>query len=341
MARTQLDVPAIVASIKDGSAPTPRSRAAVRSHRSGRQQPTAQEFAEALGVDPQRVESLLKSRPAPVRPPIPAPDPAAQAAYQESLILRRAANAIRALPLAPSTTVTLDKPIVIWQTQPHIETDVFIGAEYTPGDAGLLFNVEDVQDAHFRTFVFYYLWENPSEFYAVVNVSTSLLFTGVCTATSNTGFFSGDTSTVDMTCFLSLIRNGGWPNDPGSSTTADGTPYPGYASTAFASVVGLDAVGGGLFGDPGFQQQEFSVTPFDLSFPQMVIPGGASVLFEVSVQESDSVSSFEISNSAQLDFATRGRRVACPGVDLEILTPVGVGVTGFNSEGHLVTQPLA
>ena len=342
MVRTPVDVPAIVASIKDGSSPTAmRSRSAVQLARTGRRQPTVTEVADALGVDQQRIESFLKSQVQPVRPPIPVPDPAIQASYQESLILRRAASAIQALPLAPPTVVTLDKPIVIWETQPHIESNVFIDAEYTPGDAGLRFMVDDAQDSHSRTFIFYYLWQNPSEFYAVVNVSTSLLFTGVCTATSNTGFFSGDLSTISMGCSLGLIRNGGWGVDPISNTPANGTPYPGYQQTLNAPITSLSAQGGGLFGDPGFAQQEFALTPFDLSFVNMVIPGGASTLFEVTVSESDSVSSFEISNSAELDFATGGNRVACPGVELQILTPVGQGVTGFTASGQLITEALA
>lgn len=72
----------------------------------------------------------------------------------------------------------------------------------------------------------------------------------------------------------------------------------------------------------------------------MVVPGGASILFEVTVSELDGVSSFELSNLAELNFADKGNRVTCPGVDLEILTPVGEGVTGFTESGHLITQAL-
>lgn len=209
MARTQLDVSAIVASIKDGSAPTGlRPTPAVQHGRIGRQ-PSPKEVADVLGVDQQRLEALMASRPAPVRRPIPVANPAVLASYKESLVWRRAANAIRALPLAPPTTVTLDTPIVIWQTEPHVQSDVFIDAQYTPGDAALLFRVEDVEpDANYRSFVFFYFWENPSEYYAVVNVSTSLVFTGFCGAYSNTGFFSGDLSQVSMEGSLVLIRNG-------------------------------------------------------------------------------------------------------------------------------------
>jgi hypothetical protein len=343
MARTQLDVPAVVASIKGGAVPTGlRPTPAVQHGRIGRQ-PSPKEIADVLGVDQQRLESLMASQPAPVRRPVPVPDPVLQARFHESLILNRAAGAIRALPLAPPTTVTLEAPIVIWQTQPHIQSDVFIDAQYTPGDAGLLFRVEDVQPGpNYRSFVFFYIWENTTEYYAVVNVSTSLFLTGSCAAYSNTGFFSGDLSTVDIDCSLGLIRNGGWGNDPVTNMPADGTPYPTYPqTTTWASIASLYAQGGGLFGDPGDQQQQFSMTPFDLSYLNMVVPGGASVLFEVTISESDSVSSFELSNLAEMNFADKGNRVACPGVVLEILTPVGEAVTGLTASGHLVTKSLA
>jgi hypothetical protein len=264
------------------------------------------------------------------------PDPAAEESHHESLILRRAANAIQALPLAPSGFVSVDTPILIWEVGPHYGPHVFADGEYTPGDAGLRFNVEDRENA-FRTFAFYYIWENPSEFFAVVNVATSLLFTGVCTARSATGFFTGESS-LFFSCGIEFIRNSGWGNDPITNNPTDGTVYPAFAATTFATVANLTA--SDIFEGSGFLQREFSGTPFDLSYQQMVVPGGASVLFEVMVQVLDTVSSAETANSTSLDFATGDNRVACPGIELEILTPEALGVTGLTLSGDLVTQPL-
>jgi hypothetical protein len=305
MDRTPLDVPSIVASIKDGKAPTAlRPRPAVQRG---------------------RIE----------RKPFPVADPAAQAAYQESLILRRAAKAIRALPLAPSTTITLADPLLIWQTMPALEP-VFIGAEYTPGDAGLLIRVEDVGPAHnYYRFVFYYIWENLSEYYAVVNVSTSLVLTGTAAASTNAGILTSDFAVAELSCYLDLIRNGGWGIDPITNTPADGTEYPAFQQTMSSFMASLNA----QFAITSVQE-DFSVQPFDLSFVDMVVPGGASVLFGVTLSVSDSISAPE-SNMAEFDFATGGNRIACPGIDLEILTPVGDGVTGLTPTGQLVTQPLA
>lgn len=221
------------------------------------------------------------------------------------------------------TTTTLTKPIVIWQTQPHPQLNIFLEWEIIDDGSFVRVNIADVAaGTQNRAFVFYYLWSNPSAGYAVVNVSTSLILNGVCDLGANTGFFSGDHTHLDSSAQLMLWRNGGWGTDPATGVSLDQSYYPGYAQTLYSPIVSLDAQGGGLFGDPGSAGKTFLQEDFPLSYPQMVVPGYASVMFMVTWLVNTSVSDFEISDWVYGDFGTKDRRVVSPGVTLEVLTPV-------------------
>ncbi|TAM68924.1 MAG: hypothetical protein EPN48_09540 [Microbacteriaceae bacterium] len=219
--------------------------------------------------------------------------------------------------------VTLPEPILIWQTKPHVQLDVLVESELV--DFGSFARIQIVDTAattQNRAFVFYYLWVNPSQAYAVVNVASVMILTGKCVLSANKGFFSGDHTHLDAAASLVLWRNGGWGADPQTGVSLDQSIYPGYASTLYVPIADLDANGGGIFGDFGSAEQNFPGTSFELSFPQMVVPGGASVLFMVTLTINTSVSDFEISNEVDADFATGGNRIISPGLTLEILTPV-------------------
>ena len=219
--------------------------------------------------------------------------------------------------------VTLSKPILIWQTKPHVQLYVLLDSELVDGGSFARIQIADVQEAtQNRAFVFYYLWVNPSGGYAVVNVATTLTLTGKCTLSANKGFFSGDHTHLDAAATLVLWRNGGWGVDPQTGVSLDQSVYPGYASTLYAAIANLDADGGSILGDFGSAEQSFADTPVDLAYPQMVVPGGASVLFMVTLAVNTSVSAFEISNSVDADFATGNNRIASPGLTLQVLTPL-------------------
>lgn len=218
-------------------------------------------------------------------------------------------------------SLTLARPILIWQTRPHVQ-DVFVDARYLDGGSFAKIRISDVQEgSQNREFVFYYLWANPSGAYAVVNVSTTLALTGNCSLSANKGFFSGDHTHFDAAVQLVLFRNGGWGTDPATGVSLDQSVYPGYATTLYSFITSLDAEGGGILGDFGSAGQTFSHAAQSLAYPQMVIPGGASVLFMVTLRINTSVSDFEISNAVDADFATGANQVGSPGLALEILTP--------------------
>ena len=219
--------------------------------------------------------------------------------------------------------VTLSKPILIWQTKPHVQLDVLLDSQLVDGGSFARIQMDDVQEGtQNRAFVFYYLWVNPSGGYAVVDVATTLTLTGSCTLSANKGFLSGDHTHLDAAATLVLWRNGGWGIDPQTGLSLDQSVYPGYASTLYAAIANLDAEGGSIIGDFGSAEKTFADTPVDLSYPQMVVPGGASVLFMVTLAVNTSVSAFEISNSVEADFATGNNRIVSPGLTFQVLTPI-------------------
>jgi hypothetical protein len=246
---------------------------------------------------------------------------AAEIGFRQAMENRREALQLLSTPFQ-STFVILDKPFLIWQT-PHQELDIFIDWNIESMNSSVKISVDKNAGADNTFFNFYFIWANESQFAAVVNVNTSLVLNGDCVVTAATGIFSGYHNSIGLTGFLNLIRNTGWGTDPTTGASNDQTSFP-LLIPQLQTMAFLDSHGGGLFsGDHDRKEKTFNFQPFGLSCDQIVIPAGATILFEVSLLVQYGFEhGLDISDNVRIDFASDalGNRVICPLVALELLT---------------------
>jgi hypothetical protein len=257
--------------------------------------------------------------------------PAAAASLDAAIAARRHAVGLLAEPFL-STYVPLEEPFLIWEL-PHPELNIWRDDQIIPGGSWVKLILETNSSPGGQNgtdFRFYFLWENPSDYYAVANVSSSLALNGQAVAWGNGGILSGDTASLYVNTYLSVIRWSGWGNDPITGQPEDQTPYPVYDyQDTTKSVVAFDAYGGDWFHDAEPKSATFDPQmPYDVSAELIAIPGGAVTLFEVGLTISwwfhnggDTVDSDYQSISLDLGYDPLGYEAVCPMVELEILTP--------------------
>jgi hypothetical protein len=246
---------------------------------------------------------------------------AAAAAFRQGVENRRKALDLLATPFAPYI-ITLDRPVLVMET-PHTELDKFIDWHISPLDNWIKVKVDTNAGSDSTQFGFYFMWQNDSDAYAVVNVNSSLILNGVCEVAADTGFFSGDTTTLYSSAYLSLIRWSGWGTDPSTGESMDGTLEPYYEQSQYQMVESMQVQGGGFFGDVAEDSRMFSFTPFDVSYNTFAIPGHAVAIFEVALSVNYGFADGGgISDTVLFDFAddTMNRSIQCPSVELEVLT---------------------
>jgi hypothetical protein len=269
----------------------------LRQDRDRKQREARRRFEASLAVNP---EQLAKAR----------------SAYEHSLENRRRAfeilNGLNAPPFQPQY-ITLDTPVFIIET-PHFETNVLRDSKVQAGSSyvKILVDVNDGSDS--TQFHFYYLWQNESSYYAVANVTSSLLLTGGCGVTAATGVLSGDRVYLSMQGILSPLE---WWDQQHLY------PYP--QQSQYQQIVSFDVTGGGFWDDPATKYQLFSMTPYDLRYDYFIVPPGASAVFDVSLLVSYGFPSGggDIADIVSVNFSDNrlGYSVTCPYVQLELLTP--------------------
>ncbi len=172
-------------------------------------------------------------------------------------------------------------------------------------------------------FIFYYFWQNDTDFSAVANVSTSLIFNGPCFVQAKPGIFSGDTADLKIGASLGVMRWFGWGTDPVTGDSRDQTLDPDFQSTEVQSVTSLHAHGGHIFGSAGSDSETLVFQGVPLRHDLLVVPAGASVVFQVSMDLNYGFhGGGDIQDIISVDFETNGRGVFSPHVQLEVLTPL-------------------
>ena len=256
--------------------------------------------------------------------------PAAAASLGASTAARRHALGLLTEPFL-SQYVPLEEPFLIWEL-PHPELNIWRDDQIVPGGSWVKLILETSSSPggqNSTDFRFYFLWENPSDYYAVANVASSLALNGQAVASGNAGILSGDTASLYVNAYLSVVRWSGWGDDPITGQPEDQTPYPVYNyQDTTKSVVAFDAYGGDWFDDAEPKSATFDPQmPYDVSAELIAIPGGAVTLFEVGLTVSwwfhngdDTVDSDYQSISLDLGYDPLGYEAVCPMVELEILT---------------------
>lgn len=326
------EIKRIVAAIKSGKLPGALSPSRLSRQPSSKKRRAAGEMIESVlqksGLNLERVNKLAAAEQQERRRAFEKEMAAAAkhskkagAAFRSSMLERFEALKILGLPHV-STFVNLDKPFLIAELT-QSQSDIFKAAKVESMNSSIDMFVNEASGSNAVRVVFFFLWFNPSDFVAVVNVKSSVIVQGSCSVQAHSGIFSGHESALDVIATLGVVRWSGWGNDPTTGNSNDQTPHPDFQPTQFQQVTFLDAEGGHIFQEAAFKSQSFSFQQFPMSHTLLVVPAKAVTLFQVSIQlvyELDPGGNIEDNVSA--DFSTGGNGIFCPNVELELLTPL-------------------
>jgi hypothetical protein len=199
--------------------------------------------------------------------------------------------------VADAQRVLLNKPFLIWPTTHGLFFDSF---EYAPANSRAKFKVDSSASNGYEEMSFYFLWDNPSDGIAVINVNAYLVFNGHCQAGSEGGnlpsIISGDRySQLWVNAHLYLLE---WWNQPPTQ------PYP--QADATRQVLFLATNTGG-WASAGELKPADVFRGYDLQHTLMLVPPHSSVVFEVAAQVSYSNANDDFGGFASGDFAVTAR----------------------------------
>ncbi|MCU0974450.1 MAG: hypothetical protein MUF80_10940 [Burkholderiales bacterium] len=259
---------------------------------------------------------------------------ASSATFRSAMTARREAAKLLGAPFIPAI-VSLDKPFLIWQL-PNPQLNIFIDSHVESMNSFVRVRVNDPTASNSTRFVFFFLWSNETDSFAVVNIRSSLIVNGGCSVQAKSGIFSGAVETLNINAQLAIIRWFGWGMDPVTGTSNDQTAHPAFQPTQRQAIAFLRAEGGHIFQGASFKSQSFSFEQFALSHRQLVVPNRASVVFHVSLELSyNPEDGLDLENNIDVDFSERGSAVFCPNLELEVLTPLS-GLTANQAINSLI-----
>lgn len=295
-------------------------------------------FAIKAGLDLESLEKMLAHRQAEVRRAFQADkaEAATVAATRQAAFNRVMSEGERAIEhllnhpqeaaFGLANLVSLTKPFLIWEwpldislVDSHIEP-LKSSARIKVDIPVYSFDNDMGQDQ--REFSFYFLWQNPSDFIAVVNCFSVLSLNGACELYANSGITSGDTTSLSIDAYLYPIAY--WmPLPPGGNIRQ--LRIMGDPQQHQSVLADLTATGGAIFGDAGSASKLFPGTSVGVSFGTfggLTIPARATALFEVNLTISYSWNGNTLPDEIIADFAdeTLHYGVECPIVVLQFLT---------------------
>jgi hypothetical protein len=202
-------------------------------------------------------------------------------------------------PFFPFPLVTLDTPFLIWATP---RSNIISDSSIEPFNSWAKVRVESSDSEGTHKLSFYYLWDNPSDFFAVINGSTFMGATGRLKAS-----VSGGLSGIDPTsrfsfvwCSVNFALWSWWQQPPTS------TPYTTHSLASVAE-------------DASFWDKSEAVSVadgFNLDQTHFLVPPQGVVVFEVTLQ----ISYSNGDGKALADFESGDFRVTCPVVVVALLT---------------------
>jgi len=246
---------------------------------------------------------------------------ASTAAFRRAMAGRLLALKSLQAPFIPSMVV-LDRPFLIWQL-PNPQLNIFIDSHIESMNSSIRVLVNTDRESNSTRFVFFFLWSNDTDSFAVANIRSSLIVNGGCSAQAKPVIFSGDIATLSINASLTIIRWFGWGSDPVTGNSNDQTPHPDSQPTHRQNLAFLRAEGGHIFQSAGFKSKSFAFEQFPLSHRLLVIPNRASVIFQVALELSYGFDDGnDIQDNISVDFSERGNATFCPNIEVEVLTPL-------------------
>jgi hypothetical protein len=160
--------------------------------------------------------------------------------------------------------------------------------------------------AGYDEFTFQYIWENPSDRYAVINADGFMAFDGFGNAFANGGFFPGDRqSSITVTASLNISEL--W-------TTPPTNLYPTYG-TSEETVLSVSASAGGFLSTADSETQT-AYRGYDLGYQIIPIPPNGALSFDLTL----GVQYGSSDGDAFLDAYTGSYEVSGFGILVAILT---------------------
>ena len=221
-------------------------------------------------------------------------------------------------PFAP-TYMYLSRPFIIWQDwrpiePPHLDP-LEVDPHYEPLNSSVRFKVLRNQGSNTTILRFYYMWQNPNDFYALLNARADIELHGGVGVSAHQGLFSGAEAFASVQCRLEYWE---WWNQPPTIS-----PLP---PAALEQVVSLYKSGGALFGGPETDSKLLS-PPYPSALAQnlVAVPPLSTIIFDVNVTLSYRLTDAgHTADYIDIDFATDdyGYYIKSGGVLLEVLTPL-------------------
>jgi hypothetical protein len=194
--------------------------------------------------------------------------------------------------------VVLDTPLFIWASQ---GIDSFTASKAPWNNVAKIssgwasYNVNDVS--------FIFVWQNPSDKYAVINAESYLTLNGSSVVAADSAFFGlqSNISWIELRVYFNILEY--WNKPP---TT------PPFESTQLAYALDLGANGGWL----GDYEVAMVNGTYDVRYDQFVLAPLGVAIFEVSLV----IETWTDGGFTEIDFASGNFEVICPGLLIGILT---------------------
>lgn len=200
---------------------------------------------------------------------------------------------------------TIDSPFLIWASPTNMLSD----SQIEPWKSRAKFGFRSEADQGFREVSFYYLWQNPSDRFAVVNVDGYLILNGFCRAHQSGGYFPGNrTTSISIGGAMSLFE---WWNQPPTQ------PLPQNDQSLRLFVLKTNA-GQGFGGDSSTVSQHV-FRGCDLRYTLFLVPPFGVTVIEVTAQISHS-SGQDGSHNVLVDFESGDFNAISPFVLIATLT---------------------
>jgi hypothetical protein len=203
----------------------------------------------------------------------------------------------------PPEYEVLDTPFLIWPTVGVF----FADSHYEPWNSWAKITLDSSRTEGREELSFYFLWVNPRDTFAVINVDTDLVLNGFCWVESDGGILPG-TRHAGIILHARLFSWEWWNQPPTSPLWPNGI----YEQALF-----IQTNTGAVFDDG---DSEFAVvfSAHDLRHNLFLVPPQESVVFEVVLDVLYGTS--EDSGSIHVDFASGAFAVLCPAVSIAIVS---------------------
>jgi hypothetical protein len=228
----------------------------------------------------------------------------AAANWLQSVNRLRGPNANLSSPFIPEYQV-LETPFLIWPTH-GLELD---DSQIAPGNNWAKIKMPQTgASSGNENLRFIFVWQNPKDSYAAINIASLLALNGTCELTADSGFAGivpGGTSSLTLDAYLKVWE---WWNQPPT--------VPILEPTQQNEALNVSANGGGWFSSVGAIEVWNVQGDYAVSYDQFLLPPNGVTVIEVTLL----VSYSNESGTAELDFSSGGFEVFCPEIAIATLT---------------------